>query len=153
MGRQREKREDTVCEIKRESIREAPNADVRRFIDPKHAVLRVLVDAYGYGRLAVPNLGFSLLSAFVNFSSSGKKSKKKKKREKKDPFRFIVPRPLFLRSTGNTRNSRKLSNREIKPEFHSPLDFIDLLNEIQLEVLIDFETTTSFESYGLEMVE
>lgn len=86
MGRQREKREDTVCEIKRESIREAPNADVRRFIDPKHAVLRVLVDAYGYGRLAVPNLGFSLLSAFVNFSSSGKKSKKKKKREKKTLF-------------------------------------------------------------------
>lgn len=82
MGRQREKREDTVCEIKRESIREAPNADVRRFIDPKHAVLRVLVDAYGYGRLAVPNLGFSLLSALVNFSSSEKKSKKKKIGEK-----------------------------------------------------------------------
>lgn len=152
MGRQREKREDTVCEIKRESIREAPNADVRRFIDPKHAVLRVLVDAYGYGRLAVPNLGFSLLSALVNFSSSEKKKQKEKNRGK-NPFRFIVPHPLFLRSTGNTRNSRKLSNREIKPEFHSPLDFIDLLNEIQLEVLIDFETTTSLESYGLEMVE
>lgn len=86
MGRQREKREDSVCEIKRESIREAPNADVRRFIDPKHAVLRVLVDAYGYGRLAVPNLEFSLLSALVNFSSSEKKKQKRKKRKRKNLF-------------------------------------------------------------------
>lgn len=82
-----------------------PNADVRRVIDPKHAVLRPPPCP---PRIWLTSLTL-VLPSFLPNESKSRKILESRERERKEKKNFIV--------------------------------FIDLLNEIRLEVSIDFGTS------------
>lgn len=90
-----------------------PNADVRRVIDPKHAVLRPPPWTWLTSRVVKSRFSPSFL-------------------------------PSSLLSFQTNRNRGKSLNREhcSKRKRISSFDFIDLLNEIRLEVSIDFGTSS-----------
>lgn len=93
-----------------------PNADVRRVIDPKHAVLRPPPWTWLTSRVVKSRFSPSFLPSFLS---------------------ALLPNESKSRKIVESRTLLGSKRKRI-----SSFDFIDSLNEIRLEVSIDFGTSS-----------